>query len=537
MRLLYIPVKNNPLQLTLHKTYFISKRFYPKVDKVIGHAAKILNASPMQHIPTHTIPKETTQTQSSQHNVGGVQPITKPTNSEPSQKLNPNNELQKHTHQTDKIIMEAKKHQELLQSKKPLSTMSSSSEKALIEKITDEKGSYTLSGLKDLPQEYLSGTAQFCQDFKTNFITVYSHILFTLAYYDINSDQALLKYIGKFMQSITPTLHKTTNYKEFRENFYWKLMSDKQHLLVNLCKNKLFNPREHANNPIFAQVDLNMFKRIPMLTVIECFVINKTLSPLFKDFSFVLIDPDSPLLNESTSVYGYDRNISLQKIGQMHGDGIGVNALCDSKGIIILDIIYKDVKMFESGAINGRLTLKPDLIYNKKALKEYLTKVIGSYKQHMKKNNLENNTHYKRTLDVLEEQNAELKKCNVNLLGDFLNKGDKEIAKNIIDNINDILLKEMKKPNSTNWGLSIDPGRDEEFIKFYDKYLKFVIQDLSKDISDEDFAGLHSSKITPENEESFNKTADKIASNFPEEFNGINLRENSIKALKYLFPE
>lgn len=36
--LLYIPVKNNPLQLTLHKTYFISKRFYP----LMGHAMNVV---------------------------------------------------------------------------------------------------------------------------------------------------------------------------------------------------------------------------------------------------------------------------------------------------------------------------------------------------------------------------------------------------------------------------------------------------------------------------------------------------------------
>ena len=102
--------------------YKISKRFYPKIGGEIGHATKLLNASKkIPPLPVSPGAKQSTTPSATLHQNGGEkQPMTKPTNSDTSLLPNPNKEIAKTAQQADKVLTEAKKHQDPLQSKNNL---------------------------------------------------------------------------------------------------------------------------------------------------------------------------------------------------------------------------------------------------------------------------------------------------------------------------------------------------------------------------------------------------------------------------------
>lgn len=103
---------------------------------------------------------------------------------------------------------------------------------------------------------------------------------------------------------------------------------------------------------------------------------------------------------------------------------------------------------------------------------------------------------------------------------------------------NNIILKSMKDveiADIVNLGLSEDPGRNEEFIMFYEQHLKEQVEDFVRNMNEEEFSKLHTSKINSENEIVLYKTQRELTQLFPERLdNGFEIKENIYKSLEYV---
>lgn len=323
----------------------------------------------------------------------------------------------------------------------------------------------------------------------------------------ITNDAALLNNIPKFLKSIAPLFHNVRDYRQFKIVYSSKIMGNIQHNLVQLFRNKKFNTR-YLKNYMENKMDYNMFQVGTILNAIEAYIIKTTLQNLLDVQSFVAIDNQSPLLKESTSIYGFDAKSSELLTGQMHPDYMSVVSIYHENSIISLEIKYKDAKMYDSGVLTGRLTLKPELIYNKKGLSEYFTKNKTSLQLIIKNRNLNENHPCTQLLNNIETAEKlfnnmlKQKKIKITSIGDFEEEEGVLLAKQFLENLNKIILESMQNTEITkviNLGITEDCGRDEEFISFYSTHLRLNLEEYVRNLSDEDFAKIHNCSITSEN--------------------------------------
>ena len=279
-----------------------------------------------------------------------------------------------------------------------------------------------------------------------------------------------------------------------------------QHHLVSLFKDKKFD-KKFFKEFLLDQVDYNMYKKGNILNLIEAYVFKKTLMSLCNRRSFVALNHESELLNESGSIYGYSREKSQQKAGQMHVDWVGVNAFFTEKGEIQLIVSYNDVKMYESNACMGRITLKPELIHNKGYIREYLSKVVTGLRTEIMKKNLEGDNNFSKLLTKLEKKEKDIllfiSKETSDKSGNFASQATVQQVSLGLDLFNQIILDAMAEPTINehiNLGLSVDPGRCEQSILFDKSYIIPMAEADMENMSEEQFEALHRTQITPENE-------------------------------------
>lgn len=220
-------------------------------------------------------------------------------------------------------------------------------------------------------------------------------------------------------------------------------------------------------------IPFHQYKMGNILLLIETIVLKGNGTFLLDNISFSAINHTSSF--ENIDLFNSDDSEVLT--GQKNCDFFATRGYVNDNETI-MDTFYHDVKMYQSGALSGRITLQPGLVGNKKIFREYITKYQTSFKQLNERIKnyevaLPKNHPIFQLCDEIEISSTEILRKLLKMLENKhknLSADDKQKCIDLLQKFNAILTYYLLKPeirSLTNIGISNDPGSDDVFGRFY----------------------------------------------------------------------